>query len=199
MPEVRELTLEKLGPEGGEAKLTLADDKLVVETADDSPMPEWLRGEMAFDDLDIAYVDPSAEEDELEEGEKPMPPGLRVACWIEMPAAEGDETLPRKATITVDGDHADMEQAQAFAATFAKLAGREEPEAEEAEEEAPAEEIPTGAPEEPAVQTPAEEAPAESAFAAPEEDDTPAFTGSDAFAAPDDEDDSPAFAASDDE
>ncbi len=186
--EVLELTLTKLDPEGAEAKLTLADEKLVVDTADDSPVPEWLRGELAFDDIEIGYTDPAAELEEDEEpDEKPLPPGLRIAVWIDMPAAEGDETFPRKATIAVDSAHFDAEQAEAFAATFTKLAGREEPEVEEEPEVA--EEAPTGAPEaddapaeEPVAEEPvAEEAPADSAFAAADDDDKPADS---AFAAP---------------
>ena len=199
--EVLELTLTKLNPEGAEATLTLADEKLVDETGDDSPLPEWLRGELAFDDIDIAYVDPAAgiDDDEDEEPEeKPLPPGLRVVVWIDMPAGEGDdaETFDRRGTIAIDTGHMDAEQAEGFAATFRKLAGREEPVVEEAPEAEAVEEAPTGAPEaevaaadEPAADEPADEAPedsafapaADSAFAAADDDDKPADS---AFAAP---------------
>ena len=65
-PDVRELTLTKLGPDGAEAKLTLGDDKLTVVTAESSPLPDWMRGEIAFDELDIAYIGPARERKRVE-------------------------------------------------------------------------------------------------------------------------------------
>jgi hypothetical protein len=211
-PEVRELKLTKLGPKTAEIKLTLTDSSLVVEPTEDAPAPEWLQGEIPFADLDIAHVDPAVElegEDE-DEDEEPLPPGFRIARWIEITDQETGESFPRLATIALDGEHVDLKAGEAFAATFARLAGREKPEeapVEEAPAEEPVEALPTGAPE--AVATDEAKAEEEAPAFAPATDETPAFVAAEpgpdaddspAFAAPDDEDDdTPAFAAADED
>jgi len=189
-PEVRELSLTKLGADGAEAKLTLGDDTLTIETSEDSPLPEWLRGEIPFEELDIAYIDPAkgkaAEGEEEEEAQ--VSPGFRVSRWIEVRKDDTGDAFDRRGSFMCDEGHVDLAVAEPFALTFLKLAGRPLPgeKAEEpAAEEAPVEQIPTGAPE------PAEPAPAPADAA----EETPAFAGSDAFAAPDeDESDDKAFA-----
>lgn len=215
MPDVRELKLTKLDPGGAEAVLTLTDNSLVVEAGDEGPLPDWLRGEIPFDDLDIVYVDPAKDqkdegegEEEAAAGEEALPPGFRIVRWIEITNEETDETFPRQATMVLDGEHVDLKLAEGFATTFARLAGREKPEevpAEEAAVEEPVEALPIGAPEPVEAEAAVEETPA---FAAAE-DDSPAFAPSEAeakeddtpaFAAPDDKaDDTPAFAAPDDD
>ncbi len=206
-PEVRELRLTKLGSKTAEIKLTLTDSSLLVEATDDAPLPDWLQGEIPFDDLDAAYVDPSVELEGEGAEEEPLPPGFRIARWVEITDEETNESFPRLATMALDGEHVDLALAEGFAATFARLAGREKPEevpVEEAPAEEPVEALPTGAPEAATAEEPGkEEAPAFEAAA----DEAPAFApaesepdDSPAFAAPDDEDDdSPAFAAADDD
>jgi len=170
--DVRELTLTGLGPEGHEAKLTLTDDKLSVEAAEEAPLPSWLRGEIPFDGLDIVYVDPAkkraeeGEEEEDEDEEARMKPGFRITRVTEITNAETGETFPRTGALILDGAHVDLEQAEPFAATFARLAGREKPEAAAPEalpaaEEAEAlpaaeaaEALPTAEPEAPAFAAP---------------------------------------------
>jgi hypothetical protein len=170
--DVRELTVTGLGPEGLEARLTLADETLVVEAAAEAPLPEWLRGELPFEGLDVVYVDPAkehkgeegaeGEDKEEEEEEERLKPGFRVARLIEVKSEETGESFPRTASLIVDEAHVDLQQAEAFAATFARLAGREKP------EEAPVEEAPT-----------AEAGPSVAVEAAPPapEPETPAFAG----------------------
>ncbi len=146
-PEVRELKLTKLGSKTAEIKLTLTDSSLLVEATEDAPAPEWLQGEIPFDDLDIAHVDPTAELEGEDDDEEPLPPGFRIARWVEVTDEETKESFPRLATIALDGEHVDLKASKAFAATFARLAGREKPEeapAEEAPAEAPVEALPTG-------------------------------------------------------
>jgi len=193
-PEVRELTLTKLGADGAEARLTLTDGKLLIETSEDSPLPEWLRGEIPFEELDIAHIDPAkgkaaeGEEGEEEEEETQVSPGFRVSRWIEITKEGTGEVFDRRGTFMCDEGHVDLAAAEPFALTFLKLAGRPLPtekSEEPAAEEAPVEETPTGAPE------PAEPEP----VAAEVAEETPAFAGSDAFAAPDeDEPEDKAFA-----
>jgi hypothetical protein len=189
-PEVRELALTKLGGKTVEAKLTLADDKLVIETPEDSPLPEWLRGEVPLDELDIAYIDPAKapKQPETEEGEEDAEaqvlPGFRLARWIQLRNEETGAVFDRRGTFVCDDGHVDLAQAEAFALTFLKLAGRPLPSEkdEAAAEEAAVEEIPTGAPEA------AEPEP----VAAEVAEETPAFAPSGAFApADEDEDDEP--------
>jgi len=189
-PEVRELTLTKLGPDGAEAKLTLADEKLTVETPEGSPLPAWLRGEIPFGELDIAYIDPAkGKKAETEEGEEEeatqVSPGFRLTRWIEITNDEG-EVFDRRGSFLCDEGHVDLAVAEPFALTFLKLAGRPLP-TEEVEEpeaaEAPVEEIPTGA----------AEAAEPEPVAAEVVEEAPAFVGSDAFAAPDDEPEEKAF------
>lgn len=211
-PEVRELKLTKLGSKNAEIKLTLTATSLVVEASADAPMPEWLQGEIPFEDFDVAYVDPTRDPEGDEAGEDALPPGFRVARWVEITNEETKETFPRLATMAVDREHVDLKAAEAFAATFARLAGREKPEeapveepvVEEAAAEEPVEALPTGAPEPTAAREPeAGEAPA----FAPPSDEAPAFAAAEpepdaspAFAAPDEgEDDTPAFAAPDED
>ena len=170
---MRELTLTGLGPEGHQAKLMLMDGKLMIEAPEEAPLPSWLWGEIPFEGLDIVYVDPAkkradeGEQEEEEEEEERMKPGLRITRVIEIANAETGETFPRTAALILDGAHVDLEQAEPFAATFARLAGREKPE-EAAPEALPAAEEAEALPvaEEPEALPAAEpEAPA---FAAPE-------------------------------
>jgi hypothetical protein len=191
-PEVRELTLTKLGADGADAKLTLGDDKLTIEASEDSPLPEWLRGEIPFEELDIAYIDPArgkrAEEGEEETEETQVSPGFRLSRWIEITKAGTGKAYDRRGSFLCDEGHVDLAVAEPFALTFLRLAGRPLPTEEPAAEAAPAEEIPTGAPEPPVGQ-------ATPPVAAEVADETPAFAGSDAFAAPDeDEPEDKAFA-----
>ncbi|MGQ9732265.1 MAG: hypothetical protein ACUVX8_13465 [Candidatus Zipacnadales bacterium] len=256
MHEVRELTLTKL--DGHEAKLTLTDNALIVETSEDSPLPEWLRGEIPFDDLDIAYVDlakerawaraeakakaktgaeaqtqPSTEratgaklegeasvngelaphetvlksssepetpvldeeEGEYEEEDEEIPaPGFRIARWIELKAKDSEKTFPRRAAFVMDEGHVDLAQAEAFAVTFCRLAGRplpwerkKKPTLPDALAETPVAETPLPS----AVELTPTKRPAEALST-----EVPAFTGSDAFSAADSENDTPAFASS---
>ena len=200
-PEVRELTLTGLGAEGHEARLTLTDVALLIETQEGSPLPEWLRGEIPFVQLDIAYVDPAKlpqpEAGETEEEADQVRPGFRLSRWIEMPGRKAGEIFDRRGAFLCDDGHVDLGQAEAFALAFCRLAGRplpgEKAEAEAAPE-AVAEEAPSAEPEAAAPEVApaevAEEAPAfagSDAFAAPDSEDAPAFAGSDAFAAPDDD------------
>ncbi len=196
-PEVRELTLTKLGPDGAEAKLTLGDDTLTVETPETSPLPEWLRGEIAFGELDIAYIDPdkgreraeATDEDEEDEGtESKVSPGFRVSRWVEITDEATGRTFDRRAHFLCDEGHVDLTVAEPFALTFLKLAGRPLPgETAAAAAESAAEQLPTGAPEvaEPVAAAAGGQAtpPAEAA----EKDETPAFADGDAFVAPDDD------------
>ena len=199
-PEVRELTLTKLGSKAVEARLTLTDDRLTIETPEDSPLPAWLQGEIPFDELDVAYIDPAkeraeADEADEEESEPAVLPGFRLSRWIEISNEPTGEVFDRRGAFLCDEGHVDLAQAEAFAVTFCKLAGRPLPGAKQEEPpaaEAPVEESAASAPEAagPVPAEPQDEAPAfagSDAFAAPEADETPAFAGSDAFAAPDDD------------
>jgi hypothetical protein len=164
--DVRELTLTGLGPEGHEAKLTLTDGHLIVEAVEEAPLPSWLRGEIPFDGLDIVYVDPAKQRGEEEDEEERLKPGFRITRVIEITNEEANESFPRTAALILDGVHLDLAQAEPFAATFARLAGREKPEEEKADEAAAEEAAPAEAVEAPAPELEAEaEAPA---FAAPE-------------------------------
>ncbi len=173
-PDVRELTLTGLGPEGLEAKLTLADDKVAIEAAEEAPLPQWLRGELAFEGLDMVYVDPAKKregEEEKEEGgdeEDRMKPGFRVTRVIEIKHEETGESFPRTGALILDGAHVDLAQAEAFAATFARLAGREKPEEAKAE----ADEAPAAEAEAPVAAEVAPTTAEEPAFAAPSEDES---------------------------
>jgi hypothetical protein len=181
-PDVRELTLTKLGVGGAEATLTLSEDKLTVETPDDSPLPAWMRGEIAFAELDIAYINPDQqraqaevdEEDEEEaEEESQVSPGFRISRWIEITEEGTGRTFDRRAHFMCDEGHVDLAVAEPFALTFLRLAGRPLP---EEKAEAPVAEVAEA------------EAPGAEPSPAPEPvDETPAFAGSDAFAAPDDD------------
>lgn len=184
-PELRELTLTQLGPEGATAKLTLSDKSLIIETSDNSPLPEWLRGEIPLEELDIAYIDPQKEleraraagEEDAEDLEEPqVSPGFRLARWIEIKKEDTGEVFDRRGMFLCDEGHVDLGAAERFALTFRQLAGRPLP--GEEKEPVVSEEAPV---EEPA---PAPEAAAPVAEVAEE---TMAFAGSDAFAPPDDE------------
>lgn len=193
IPELRELTLTELGPEGATAKLILSDSALIVETSDNSPLPEWLRGEIPFEELEIAYIDPAKElerartagEEDVEDLEEPqVSPGFRLARWIEITKEETGEVFDRRGMFLCDEGHVDLAAAERFALTFCKLAGRPLP----GEEREPA--ISKEAPaEEPAV------APQPVATAPEAAEEASAFVGSDAFAPPEnDEPEDKAFA-----